>query len=73
MINIYCYLGTALLQLVSGCIMEWQDPGQSTYQLSQYAVMFMLFMAMLFCALVAVSFCLRSEGKTALAYATAKE
>ena len=74
MINIYCYLGTALLQLVSGCIMEWQAPGQSTYQFSQYAVMFMLFMAMFFCALVAVAFCLRSEGKTALAYdATAKE
>ncbi len=65
MINIYCYIGTALLQLVSGCIMEWQAPGQSSYQLSQYAVMFMLFMTMFFCALVAVFFCLRSEEKKA--------
>ena len=73
MINIYCYIGTALLQLVSGWIMELQAPGQSSYQLSQYATMFMLFMAMFFCALIAVLFCLRSEEKTLTAYATAKE
>ena len=73
MINIYCYIGTALLQLVSGWIMEWQAPGQSSYQLSQYAVMFMLFMTMFICALIAVIFCLRSEERTKHAYATAKE
>ena len=73
MINIYCYIGTALLQLVSGWIMELQAPGQSSYQLSQYATMFMLFMAMFLCALIAVLFCLRSEEKTLTAYATAKE
>ncbi len=73
MINIYCYIGTALLQLVSGWIMELQAPGQSSYQLSQYAAMFMLFMAMFFCALIAVLFCLRSEEKTNTVYATAKE
>lgn len=73
MINIYCYIGTALLQLISGWIMEWQAPGQSFYQLSQYSAMFMLFMAMFICALIAVIFCLRSEERTKTAYATAKE
>ncbi len=73
MINIYCYIGTALLQLVSGWIMELQAPGQSSYQFAQYANMFMLFMTMFFCALIAILFCLRSEEKTNTAYATAKE
>ena len=73
MINIYCYIGTALLQLVSGWIMEWQAPGQRSYQLPQYSVMFMLFMTMFICALIAVIFCLRSEERTKHAYATAKE
>ncbi|MFQ8736484.1 MAG: hypothetical protein ACLSAH_11145 [Bilophila wadsworthia] len=46
MINIYSYIGTALLQLASGWIMEAQAPGQAAYGIGQYASMFILFMAM---------------------------
>jgi len=46
MINIYSYIGTALLQLASGWIMETQAPGQAAYGIGQYASMFILFMAM---------------------------
>ena len=41
MINIYSYIGTALLQLASGWIMETQAPGQAAYGIGQYASMFM--------------------------------
>lgn len=46
MINIYSYIGTALLQLASGWVMEAQAPGQAAYGIGQYASMFILFMAM---------------------------
>lgn len=72
MINIYCYIGTALLQLASGWIMELQAPGQSVYSLDQYAVMFLLFMAMFCCAFLAVCVCLR-HGNTSRAYTIVKE
>lgn len=63
MINIYTYLGSALLQLASGWIMEVQAPGQDSYTLPQYTHMFTLFMAMFCCAFAASLFALR-EGKS---------
>lgn len=50
MVNIYAYIGTALLQLASGWIMEAQAPGQAAYGMGQYASMFILFMAMFIAA-----------------------
>lgn len=55
MINIYSYIGTALLQLASGWIMEAQAPGQDTYSTAQYAFMFLLFLGM-FAVAFAASF-----------------
>lgn len=59
MINIYTYLGSALLQLASGWIMELQAPGQGAYALPQYTSMFTLFMVMFCCAFAASLFALR--------------
>lgn len=64
MINIHTYLGSALLQLASGWLMEFQAPGRGDYGLPQYAHMFTLFMLMFCCALAASAFALR-DGKTA--------
>lgn len=50
MVNIYAYIGTALLQLASGWIMEAQAPGQAAYGIDQYASMFILFMVMFIAA-----------------------
>lgn len=63
MINIHTYLGSALLQLASGWLMEIQAPGRGDYALPHYAHMFVLFLFMFCCALAASVFALRA-GKT---------
>ena len=62
MINIYTYLGSALLQLASGWIMEAQAPGAGAYTLPQYSRMFILYMFMFCCAFAASLFALRDGG-----------
>lgn len=53
MINIHTYLGSAILQMVSGWLMERQAAGEDTYTLAQYSHMFWLFMFMACCAFAA--------------------
>lgn len=53
MINVYSFIGTAILQMGSGCIMEWQTSGQGAYNLTQYSNMFILFMVMFALSFVA--------------------
>lgn len=66
MINIYSYIGTALLQLASGWIMEMQAPGQDAYTITEYAAMFGLFMGMFAVAFLATLFGLERTPEVAV-------
>lgn len=63
MINIYSYIGTAILQMLSGFIMEKIAPLQTSYTFSQYGKMFYLFMFCFILAFISSLYCFYVEFK----------